>query len=164
MTTQTDFTIEEWSALQDGLLLAPGNLIRNVGKPGPVRGLREGTALVRGLYHLAQDPKYTDSPFIQQLLAEERDYQPVEGENFPRYEVAMAHIKTAVTIIERVATTEETDHYREILYRIAHHVASASGAGFMGTGKQRFSEAERAYLDDLKTVLGLADDSSTDVA
>ena len=127
----------------------------NVGKHSKLKSIREFSALGSGAKKLAKR-EYKDNALIQALLSGQH-IEPEESsmKNFPDYDEALAAIKSAREIVDRMASPEEAGGYKQFIIDLTEHVANAAGEGFMGGG-EKVSQAELEYINTLKTTLGIS--------
>jgi len=145
----------EWTQLAEAIVFAPVNMSLNVGKRSKLKSIREFSALTGGAKKLIKR-EYKDNALIQALLSGEH-LEPDESsmKDFPGYNEALALIKGAGEIVDRVAAAEESRGYKQFIVDLTEHVANAAGEGFMGGG-EKVSPAEIEYLDALKELLGVS--------
>ncbi len=65
----------------------------------------------------------------------------------------------SMTIMQQTATLEETVQFKHWLYAIAEQVTLATkSGGFLGIGGTQVGEGERAFLQQLRTAIGMVSD------
>lgn len=70
-------------------------------------------------------------------------------------DTAIAHIQSALGLLEGKASPEDIQQYKEFIYACADRVANAAGSGLFGSGNTKVSEKEAAALARIQEVLGL---------
>ena len=159
MTTKDDFSAEEWELVSGlpGLVLAgaawsDGKMVpavREIVAGGEVLqkaalGAPEGS-LVRELFSGAADSKETKA-------AMSGDDKPASPE--AAVELLTAKVGEAFGVLSAKATPEEVASVRATLEETAKAVVERLGSGFWGSGSDKVSEGEKAFLARLATVLG----------
>ncbi len=155
MTTRDDFTEAEWQQVKAIVLLAPGNMMANVGPHGPLRAVREGIALVAGLSALSRDPRYQASALIQAAVSED-EYRDADIPALS-YEESMAFLREAVAVLDRIAPAEDALLYKQFVLDLTRHVANAfDKVPLKVVGYKRMAEQKQRYIADLKALFGLS--------
>jgi hypothetical protein len=68
----------------------------------------------------------------------------------------LEQVRSSLDLLEKSGSEEETNSYRRMLYGIAEKVANAAReGGFLGFGGTPVSEAERSFLNELRSALQL---------
>ncbi|HEX9370631.1 MAG TPA: hypothetical protein VF897_06470 [Roseiflexaceae bacterium] len=161
MTTQSDFSREEWELLGNAPLAASAAV--SVASPGG--GGREATALIAGWR--AGGRLFPHSELLQAVVAgldpQDREAQERSAGLRSRgpqptfddiVDEAVDLCSRAIDLLEQVATPQETADYQAFVMYVATEVANATGeGGFMGMGGERVSRAERAVLRELAEAL-----------
>jgi hypothetical protein len=159
------FTAEEWNLLRilpalvsSGVSAAdPGGIIGAVkeaaaGAKGLIESLRQGAGQEL-LAAMLEDRSTPGTPDPKTLLGEGDRRQQMENLK----SAVLARIAEAMELLGRKAAPEEANAYRRLILEVAEKAASAAReGGFLGFGGERVSGAEQAFLDDVKTALGLA--------
>jgi hypothetical protein len=141
MTTKTEFTQEEWEALQKGVTGA--GFLMAVSDRSFFDSFKEAGALAR---HLGEARKSASSALIREL-AEERGTgfgltsSPAEIES-----ETLQALRTAMQVLETKAP-EEADAYRSFVLEVAESVRNAAGGG---------ETAESGALEKIRSALGRA--------
>lgn len=149
-----NYTAQEWVQVVEALIQAPLFMTVSVGQPGMFKTIKEVAALASGIKALSKD-KYKQNRLIQSLLADFGQIEQSMGQKHLSYDEALATVRTAAEIVDRAASSEEAQGYRQFIIDLTEHVANAAGEGFMGTG-ERVSRAETAYINHLKVELGFS--------
>ena len=158
MTTKADFTAEEWelvsglpSLVLAGAAWADGKMVpavREIVAGGQVLQQAAASApegsLVRDLFAGA-----TDSKEAKETMGEDKPSSPQDA-----VEKLTAKVGEAFALLEAKATPEEVASVRTTLEATAKAVVERLGSGFWGSGADKVSEGEKAYLERLATVLG----------
>jgi hypothetical protein len=158
MTTKNDFTPEEWELVSGlpGLVLAgaawsDGKMVpavREIVAGGEVLqkasvGAPEGS-LVHDLFAGAADSKETKA-----AMSDDKPASPEAAS-----ELLTAKVGEAFGVLSAKATPEEVADVRATLEATAKAVVERLGSGFWGSGSDKVSEGEKAFLERLATVLG----------
>ena len=148
MTEKAAFNAEEWSKLVEAPALAALRLIA-ADRGGSIReSLSLGRAYAEAskqgaglLAEIASTP-----PQVDRSELKDRDAIPQRTEQA---------LREALAILERNATPEELEAYRQFVLKLADTVAHAhKEGGFLGIGGKEVSESEQAALDELAAVVG----------
>ena len=175
MTTLTDFSPEDLGVLNrtpTAVAMAAAYAEQD-GALSMVREMRAGLTAAREAAFA-----FPDNEIIQLLAAamqdvdEENDDSPqedqagdpagaeavVEERNPQRaQEISLELAGQAMAIMEEMATLEEAVQFKHWLYAIADQVTLATkSGGILGLGGTQVAEGEQAYLENLRTVLGIA--------
>jgi hypothetical protein len=68
----------------------------------------------------------------------------------------LAKISKAVGIVAQKSTASEVLEYKRFLYHVAEKAATASGEGFLGLSRNKVSNKEAEFLQQLKDTLQIA--------
>ena len=158
MTTQSDFTEDEWSRIVRAPFVA-GMAISLADPGGPVEATKEGMAMLKSA---------TSPPSREQLLAEvaleiqartQRKQNPLGGyrpaaDGPPAGEQVLEELRAVQALVGAKATPEEAAAFGRWLVAAAQAAADAAKeGGFMGFGAQQVSEREAAMLDRVRAVV-----------
>jgi hypothetical protein len=159
MTTKADFTDEEWERLERAPFVA-GIAISLADPGGPIEAVKESAATIKTVVEAARtggrgelvDAIAKDvSEKARQRQNPLRDFKPRGAQ---ASEEILAELRAANEIVNRKATPEEAEAFREWLMTAARRAADAAKeGGFMGFRAERVSEGERRMLDQLEEVL-----------
>jgi hypothetical protein len=159
MTTKADFTDEEWERLERAPFVA-GIAISLADPGGPIEAVKESAATIKTVVEAARtggrgelvDAIAKDvSEKARQRQNPLRDFKPRGAQ---ASEEILAELRAANEIVNRKATPEEAEAFREWLMTAARLAADAAKeGGFMGFRAERVSEGERRMLDQLEEVL-----------
>jgi len=165
MAKQDAFTTEEWTLLRlvpslvsGGTSAAdPSGIFSSVkeaaaGAAGMAEAFKANSALEL-FGSLAADRSIPGMPDPKTLLGEgTREQQMANFKN-----AVLERVKSAVDLVGRKATATEADAYRAMLVSVAQKAAEASKeGGFLGFGGVRVSDAEQAFITEVKKAAGLA--------
>jgi hypothetical protein len=147
MTAKADFNAEEWSVVVGAPLLT-AMMVVAADRGGSVR---ESVAVARA-YGEARE-QY-DSELMSALLATPpaaAAKRPAKREDLR--DEAVAQLREAIAILDRVATEDEVVDYKRFVFALAEGVARAhKEGGFLGIGGKEVSEAEQAALDEIAAI------------
>ncbi|MGL4322746.1 MAG: hypothetical protein ACRCTD_01800 [Beijerinckiaceae bacterium] len=161
MADKSSFTPEEWNTLLGSVLLS--GVAVTAAEPSGILGLlKEGMAGGRLLMEQTQNPS---NPLMQAIA---QDFTTGEGRTAARSTVsarmagaqrtdmktrALGGLSEAVAIINAKAPGE-AQAYKTFIAAIADATANAaSEGGFLGFGGTQVSDAEKATLADIQTIL-----------
>lgn len=159
MTTKSDFTEDEWTALTRAPMVA-GMAITLADPGGPIEVVKETTAVLKFATSTASEQR---DDLVGEIAREIRTL--VEQRKNPAADFkprgAMAgkeildELSRANEIVSAKATTEEAEAFREWIMECAQRAAEAAKeGGFMGFRAERVSEGEQRMLDSLREALG----------
>ena len=165
MAKQDTFTPEEWTLLR----LAPSIVASGTSAADPsgiFSSVKEALAGATGMAEafkansglelfaaLASDRSIPGMPDPKSILGEGTREQQMQ--NFK--EAVLERVKSAVDLVAKKASPAEADAYRNMLVAIAQKAAEASKeGGFLGFGGVRVSDAERAFIAEVRSAAGLA--------
>jgi hypothetical protein len=165
MAKQDSFTAEEWTLLRLAPSLVSGGT--SAAEPsGIFASIKEATAGAAGMADafkannalelfasLAADKSIPGMPDPKTLLGEGTREQQIA--NFKS--AVLERVKSAVELVARKASPAEADAYKAMLAGVAQKAAEASKeGGFLGFGGARVSDAEHAFISEVKKAAGLA--------
>ena len=165
MAKQDAFTAEEWTLLRLVPSLVSGGT--SAADPsGIFASIKEATAGAAGMAEafkansalelfgaLAADKSIPGMPDPKSLLGEGSREQQMA--NFKS--AVLDRVKSAVELVARKASPAEAEAYRAMLAGVAQKAAEASKeGGFLGFGGVRVSNAEQAFIVEVKQAAGLA--------
>ncbi len=150
MSSKTNYTAVEWRLLCDSYMAA--SLCIAAGDDTHVSSLREAIATER--FKTTAKQKYQANALIQAILAEDVSFVDavVVGTTEADF---LEYIEQAVALVNRQASRQEAQEYKQFLYDMATAVANASGEGWFGWGV-KISAKEVAVLQRLQALLGLS--------
>jgi hypothetical protein len=149
------FTDEEWALIAS----LPGLVIMGAtvsdGKVMPsVREVAAGSEVL-----VAAAKTHPPDSIIGELVAGMKDSKPDLGEEKPTsgeavLELLVGQIQTGWTTFTSKAPADDVAALRELLTGAAKAVVERLGTGFMGSGSEKVSPGEQAFVDRLAAVLG----------
>lgn len=160
MTTKTDYTAEEW----DHLLEAPmsAGMLIAAASPSLLGSIGESMSIAKGIAAAAQGA--AGNELLNALLADltnketMKEARPELTSKDPAAAKAqlLGTVQAAAAVLDQKATPEEAAGIKNWLYQLAVGAANATKeGGFLGIGAVRVSDAEKAALADLASVLGV---------
>ncbi len=162
MANKDDFTPEEWTKVLDSILAA-GLAVSAVDPSGWWGTLKEAAAATPALAEAENDPKsnelikaaivdFSRSDEGSILAMRDRFARSGSADGVQR---SLTSLREAAAVVDAKAP-DEAAAFKAWLLKISQQVAEASVEGsFLGFGGVRVSEAERATLRDISTVLGI---------
>jgi hypothetical protein len=166
MTDKSNFTPEEWKLLLESVMMA--GIAVTAAEPSGLWGmLKESLASGSALAQTQLDPR--SGPLVKAVVA---DFETPQGQSIARgglreklagrnpAELKAQCIETlrqAGALIDSKAP-DDAPAFKGWLREISQHVAEASKeGGFLGIGGVLVSDAEKATLTEISSVLGLGD-------
>jgi len=148
------FTDEEWALVAPlpGLVIMASSISDGKALPS-VREVAAGGEV------LADAAKaHPDNALVTALVNGMKDAKPDLGEEKPTsseavVEVLATQIETAWTTLSSKASSEDLAVVRDLLLAAARAVVERLGTGFMGSGDEKVSPSEQAFLDRLTGIL-----------
>ncbi|HRE48896.1 MAG TPA: hypothetical protein PLD47_14310 [Aggregatilineales bacterium] len=133
--------------------LVLGSLMK-VGDAGLVGKLREAGAL--GKFLSEAQEKFKGNALVEGLLKALPDQIGEMGQSFDVKHFDVLQTTQALGGLDGILkdSGEQGKQVKQFIYELAERFASAAGGGIFGSG-QKISEAESAFLSDLKGRLGL---------
>lgn len=165
MTTQADFTEEEWTKLYRAPLVAGmGVSLADIG--GPIEMSKESLAAMKTAITPTEGQGLVVdlSAGLKVVLDEKQnpmsDLKPESGAD-PR-ELILDELREANRIVTEKATPEEATGYRSWVVQSAKNAAEAAKeGGFFGIGAVQVSEGEQTFLSKVEQLLGEGEDPPT---
>lgn len=157
MTTQTDYTAEEWTALvRSPLVAAVAITLADPG--GPIEIVKESAAALRTVTEpVAEQPELVAAVKSEITAMAQRRESPLKefkprGADAPQQ--VLDELRAVNAILTAKATPDEAAAFRAWLTHAAQAAADAAKeGGFMGVGAVRVSEGEQHMLTELAKVL-----------
>ena len=166
MSIRDNFTAEEWEKLISGT--ASGAAAVVAASPSGLTGLlAEGTAASKALRNLTQT---SPSPLLQAIGESLQTPRPAEsaqqrqrfGSTAEARTAMLERIRQAHWLVQTKTSPEDAEAYRQLVLSVAETVAAAATeGGLFGIGGEKISQAERATLDELRSLLGLSENTSS---
>jgi hypothetical protein len=155
MTTQTDFTPEEWKQLIYAPLIA-GSLI--IGSDISVTGfVKEAKAMKEATlnYEAADQSLVADlvADFVKRMEAKEK-FEAPKFSNEEEISAALKQISDAAATLEAKATPEDAKSFGQWVMNVAQATAEAAKEGGMFSKKVLVSDKEKAMLERIQQALG----------
>ena len=165
MAKQDTFTSDEWTLVR----LAPSLVASGTSAADPsgiFASMKEAIAGAEGMAEafkansglelfasLASDRSIPGMPDPRSMLGEGTREQQMQ--NFKG--AVLERVKSAADLVAKKASPAEADAYRNMLVAIAQKAAEAAKeGGFLGFGGVRVSDAERAFITEVRSAAGLA--------
>ena len=162
MTTQSGFTSEEWTLLRmvpsfvaGGVSAAdPSGIYGSIkeaaaGMQGMIDSLQQGSK-IELLGAMLADRSIPEMPAEKTLLGEGNHEQQMA--NFKS--AVLVRIREAANLVNRKATPDEANAYKQMIMSVAGKSANASTeGGFLGFGGVRVSNSEQSFLNEVKAAL-----------
>jgi hypothetical protein len=159
MTTKSDFTQDEWTALVRAPMVA-GIAITLADPGGPIEVLKETTAVLKfatGTATEQRDDLVGELAREMRALVEQR--KNPAGDFKPRGAMAgkeiLDELSRANEIVSAKASPDEAEAFREWIMECAQRAAEAAKeGGFMGFRAEQVSQGEKDMLAQLHGALG----------
>jgi len=161
MTTQAEFTDEEWTRIKRAPFVA-GMAISLADPGGPIEAFHETAATLRAALPSADGGsrgELVDAVSADLQKDAQAHHNPLSG--FKPSKAATAgveildELKAANQVVSSKATPEEAEAFRQWLLDAAQAAADAAKeGGFFGWHAERVSEGEQKMLDSLREALG----------
>jgi hypothetical protein len=163
MTTQADFTDEEWTRIKRAPFVA-GMAISLADPGGPIEAFHETAATLRAALPSAEGGsrgELVDAISADLKQDSQAHHNPLSG--FKPSKAATAgveildELKAANQIVTEKAAPEDAEAFRTYLLDTAQASANAAKeGGFMGWRAERVSEGEQKMLDSLREALSIS--------
>ena len=160
MPSKSDFTTEEWLALQQAPMSA-GMLI-TMADPSVTDSIKESMAVASEIAKAVKSSSFTG--LLGELLDEFSDLSAVRKAQ-PKFESRkpdelrseiLAGLRSAALLVDGKADAGDAATYKQFVYDIAVAAAEAAKEGdFLGFGGVRVSDEEKAALAQLAGILGI---------
>jgi hypothetical protein len=162
MTTKSDFTEDEWTAVVRAPMVA-GMAITLADPGGPIEVVKETTAVVKfatGTASEQRDDLVGEIAREMRALVEQRKNPARDFK--PRGALAGKEILDELSRVNESvsakATPEEAEAFREWILECAQRAAEAAKeGGFMGFRAEQVSQGEKDMLAQLRGALGMSD-------
>jgi hypothetical protein len=159
MTTQKDFTTEEWNQLLNAPTYATMAIV--AASFGPMDMFKETAAMAKAIATAAaQAPANELMGALMSELKERKgvgDKSQVKAESKAGPQELVNNLGEVAALLDQKAAPEEAAAYKNWLYQVSVDVANAAKeGGFMGMGGERVSQAEKATLEKIATALGVS--------
>jgi hypothetical protein len=143
MTEKADFTQDEWKLVLEAPPSA-GLIVVTAQRGGT---FRETIAMAKAYAEARQ--QHGESELLDEIAAAkpERDHTRYHSTEELK-QSGLQHLRDAVALLERKATSDEVDDYRRFILTLADKVANAHREG-----GQSVSDSERAAIDEISAAL-----------
>jgi NADPH-dependent 2,4-dienoyl-CoA reductase/sulfur reductase-like enzyme/ferredoxin/pSer/pThr/pTyr-binding forkhead associated (FHA) protein len=148
--TKADFTPEEWDLILEGPPSA-GILVVTAQRGGTVREkLGMADAYIEARH------QHGESELLDEIVAAKREHDHKRYHSSVELkEHALQHLRDAIALMERKATSAEVEEYRRFVINLAEKVARSHRMG-----QQTVSEAERAAIEEISASLAARTDEA----
>jgi 2-succinyl-5-enolpyruvyl-6-hydroxy-3-cyclohexene-1-carboxylate synthase len=144
MTGRADFTQQEWDLVLEGPPSA-GMIVVTAQRGGTIR---ETLAIAKAYVEARQ--QHGESELLDEIVAARPELDHTRYHSVDELKQhGLQHLRDAVGVLERKATADEVDGYRQFVLTLADKVASAHTEGGASVG-----EAERTAIAEISTSLG----------
>jgi hypothetical protein len=160
MTTQADYTSEEWKAILRAPVMA-GMVVMLTGQSGPFQMVKEMFAASKVLAEA--EKQGASNELIGALVSaaksiKREDLQPEQ--KFKTIEearaYALAQVRQVGLLVDQKAPAQEAQEFKQWLTSIGQKVAEAAKeGGFLGFGGVQVTEEEKTAMSDLAMALGV---------
>ena len=139
MTGRADFTEQEWEIVLAGPPSA-GMIVVTAGRGGTIR---ETYAIAKAYVEARQ--QHGESQLLDELVAAKPEIDHTRYHSVEELrQHGLQHLRDAVDLLERKATRDEVEGYRQFVLTLADKVASTHREGGAD-----ISDAERAAIDEI---------------
>ncbi len=164
MTTQKDYTAEEWQTLVRASM-APAVAVSIAANSRPLDQMKEWEDMAFGRNRIAADA-FTNNTLVQEIAAipatefgallNEETFTTDDRERTIMLNEAVAACKAAVAILKAKSTADEMQGYCQFVYDFSAHVASVADEGELPlTGEKGVQSSEANALAAIATALEL---------
>lgn len=144
MTGKSDFSEQEWKTVLEGPPSA-GMIVVTAGRGGTIR---ETFAIAKAYTEARQ--QHGQSELLDEIVAAKPEIDHTRYHSFEELKTNdLQHLRDAVELLERKATPDEVDGYRQFVLALADKVASAHREDGM-----TISGPEQAAIEEIKAALG----------
>jgi hypothetical protein len=147
VTTEADFSQEEWELVREGPTSA-GMIVITAQRGGT---FRETISMARAYAQARQ--QHGQSELLDAIVSAKPE---IDHSRYPSVEDlkehALARIRDAVALVAAKATTQELDEYKRFIVNLAQEVASAHREG--GHDDDPVSDAERSAIAEIVSAVG----------
>lgn len=162
MTTEANYTPEEWNTLLQAPVMA-GMLVILAGKTGPFQAIKEMFAISKGIASVDKDG--TSNELIRSLVASVKAHKEIgKDETMPRpgdveaaRSMAVTHLQKVNDVLAAKSTTDEAQGFKQWLVSLSSDAANAAKeGGFLGFGGRQVTEEEQQAMQQVAQTLGVA--------
>lgn len=147
MTAKADFTEQEWEIVLEGPTSA-GMIVITAQRGGT---LRETVSMAKAYAEARQ--QHGQSELLDAIVAARPEIDHSRHGSLDELkEDCLAHLRDAVSLLDRKSTPQELDEYRRFIVNLANKVAGAHREG--GRDEDPVSDPERAAIAAIVQALG----------
>jgi hypothetical protein len=164
VSTQSDYTIEEWNLIVSGPVVAGSTIV--VADPAIFGSIKESAAMAKAIAEYGQS---SEVELIQAIGAAVRGGHKPQTPDVPKDQGTEGAMKALIAECRRAVkvvlekSPDEAEAYAHYLLDIAEVTAESSKeGGFLGIGSTRVSEQEKAALQHLADGLNIEAPSGND--
>lgn len=161
MTTQADYTTEEWRAI----FLAPamvGLVVILTGQSGPFQMAQEMFAVSKAIADAEKES--ASNELISALVAATKSVKPKEMQPAPKFDTieearayALDQVRQVAALVDQKAPVQEAQEFKQWLASIGQKVAEAAKeGGFLGFGGVQITEEEKTAVNELAAALAVS--------
>ena len=160
MTTKSDFTTEEWNQIRRAPFMA-GLAVVAASPSGPFGLIKEMFAVGKMLAEVKTQGASNElvKALVSELETGARDPASAELQDKSPDQVkslAIQNLGQITALLEKKATPEEVQGFKQWLVAVAQKVAEAAKeGGFLGFGGTQVSDQEATTIRELSTALGV---------
>jgi hypothetical protein len=161
MATKTDFTTDEWNQIRRAPFMAALAVVA-ASPSGPFGLIKEMFAVSKMLAEVKTQGASNDlvKALVSELETGAREQSaPAELQGKSPEQVkslAIESLERITALIDKKASAEEVQGFKQWLIAVAHRVAEAAKeGGFLGFGGTQISDQEAATIKALSTALGV---------
>ena len=160
MTTQADYTTEEWKSILKAPVMA-GMVVMLTGQSGPFQMVKEMFSVSKALADA--EKQGASNELIGALVtaaksAKREDMQPEQKFNTIEETRAYAldQVRQVGLLVDQKAPAQEAQEFKQWLTSLGQKVAEAAKeGGFLGFGGVQVTEEEKTAVSDLAMALGV---------
>lgn len=160
MTTQADYTNEEWKLILQAPAMA-GMVVMLTGQSGPFQMVKEMFAVSKAI--VDAEKQEASNELIGALVTAAKSVKPEDmqpAQKFNTIEEARAHaldqVRQVGALVDQKAPAQEAQEFKQWLTSLGQKVAEAAKeGGFLGFGGVQVTEEEKTAINELATALGV---------
>jgi hypothetical protein len=159
MTTQADYTTEEWKSILQAPAMA-GMVVMLTGQSGPFQMVKEMFAVSKAL--VDAEKQGTSNELIGALVTAAKSVKPEDMQPVQRFNTieearayALDRVRQVAALVDQKAPVQEAQEFKQWLASLGQKVAEAAKeGGFLGFGGLQVTEEERTAVSELAMALG----------
>lgn len=162
MSTQADYTAEEWNLITSGPVVAGTTII--VADPAFFGAMKESAAIAQAILASGQSSQVE---LIQAIATAAQGGHKYQTPDLPKdqgtegaMKVLIAESRRAHKLVQEKSPDEAMDYAQYLVYIAQVTAESSKEGGFLGIGATRVSEQEKAAIDRLAEALGVSSESA----